>query len=579
MLEMFKNVRFLAGGDFKKLVWSGVFSALDSFLNAAMYGIMLFVLLDLSRGTFTSAVFCRYVLSLLGLFALRCAAQGIALTKVQHDGPVISKKLRLKLGNHIRSLNLGFFNRVSQGQLNAVLTTDISDTETILTHCICDLAKITAFTAVGLGMAFTLQWQYGLVLTAVVLLALPLLGAAGRRAAKRSQESRSANQELVSRLVEYISGMRTFRLYHLTGSRFQRLEDALDRVRKASIQSELSLLPLSLAFSAVTSMLIPIALLFGGWLLTAGEVEPMVFLCVLMLSVSVSSMLSTLSSLYPQVRSLNAAAAHSREVFDEEPLTYEIEQADLSGCDIAFQGVNFSYTGKQEVLHNVSFCAKRGTTTALIGPSGSGKTTVVSLLSRFWDVSGGEITIGGQDIRMYSPDALTSQMAVVLQEVYLLNDTVAANIRAGRPEATIEEVIRAARDACCHDFIMKMEQGYETVIGEGGSTLSGGERQRISIARALLKDAPIVLLDETTSSLDADSEREVQKAFDRLMKDKTVLVIAHRLNTIEKADQILVMDSGKIRESGTQQQLLKLNGWYAHAVGEQRKAQRWTVGA
>lgn len=203
----------------------------------------------------------------------------------------------------------------------------------------------------------------------------------------------------------------------------------------------------------------------------------------------------------------------------------------------------------------------------------------MSLLSRFWDVSGGEITIGGQDIRMYSPDALTSQMAVVLQEVYLLNDTVAANIRAGRPEATIDEVIRAARDACCHDFIMEMDQGYETVIGEGGSTLSGGERQRISIARTLLKDAPIVLLDETTSSLDADSEREVQKAFDRLMKDKTVLVIAHRLNTIEKADQILVMDSGKIRESGTHRQLLKLNGWYAHAVGEQRKVQRWTVGA
>lgn len=578
MVEMFRNIRFLTGKDFWKLMWSGLFSALDSFFHAGMYGIMLVLLLDLSRGAFTPELLGKYTLSLMGLFLLRFAAQGIALTKVQHDGPVISKKLRLRLGNHIRSLNLGFFNQTSQGQLNAILTTDINDTETILTHCICDLAKITAFTIFGLTMAFTLDWRYGAVLTLVVAAALPLMGAAGWRAAKRSGEHRSANQELVSRLIEYISGMRTFRLYHLTGSRFQRLDQAMDQVRKASIRSELSLLPFSISFSAVTSMLIPISLLFGGWLLMTGTVEPMVFLCVLLLSISLSGMLSTLSSLYPQVRSLNAASAHIREVLAEKPLPYETEQADLSGRNIAFEQVDFSYTGKQEVLHQVSFEVKHGTTTALIGPSGSGKTTVVSLLSRFWDVSGGRITIGGKDIRLWSPDALTSQMAVVLQDVYLLNDTVANNIRVGRPDATMEDVISAAKAAHCHEFVMEMEQGYETMIGEGGSTLSGGERQRISIARALLKDAPIVLLDETTSSLDADNERAIQKAFDRLMKDKTVLVIAHRLNTIEKADQILVMDGGRIREAGSHGQLMELNGWYAHAIQEQKKAQNWTVG-
>lgn len=578
MLEMFRNIRFLTGKDFKKLLWSGVFSALDSFFNAGMYGIMLFLLLDLSKGTFTSIQFEKYVLMMLGLFLLRCAAQGIALTKVQHDGPTISKKLRLRLGNHIRSLNLGFFNQTSQGQLNAILTTDINDTETILTHCICDLAKITAFTVFGLLMAFTLDWRYGLVLALIVLVSLPLMGIAGRQASKRAKESRNSNQELVSRLVEYISGMRTFRLYHLTGNRFKRLDEAMDEVRKTSIKSELSLLPSSLSFSAVTSMLIPVALLFGGWLLTTGMVEPMVFLCVLLLSVSLSSMLSTLSSLYPQVRSLNAAAAHIREVLSEKPLSFKEEKADLSGKDIIFENVDFSYSGKQQVLNQVSFHAKCGTTTALIGPSGSGKTTVVSLLSRFWDVAGGRITIGGKDIREWSPDALTSQMAVVLQDVYLLNDTVANNIRVGSPNATMEDVISAAKAAHCHDFIMEMEQGYETIIGEGGGTLSGGERQRISIARALLKNAPIILLDETTSSLDADNEREIQKAFDRLMKNKTVLVIAHRLNTIEKADQILVMNGGTIGEEGTHEQLMEQNGWYAHAIMEQRKAQKWAVG-
>lgn len=578
MLEMFRNIRFLTGKDFGKLLWSGMFSGLDSFFNAGMYGIMLFLLLDLSGGEFTPALLGKYTLFLFGLFLLRFAAQGIALTKVQHDGPIISKKLRLRLGNHIRSLNLGFFNQTSQGQLNAILTTDINDTETILTHCICDLAKITAFTVFGLAMAFTLDWRYGTVLTIVVVAALPLMGAAGYQAAKRSTKHRQANQELVSRLIEYISGMRTFRLYHLTGSRFQRLEYAMDQVRSTAIKSELALLPFSISFSVVTSMLIPIALLFGGWLLTTETLEPMVFLCVLLIAISLSGMLSTLSSLYPQVRSLNAATAHIRAVLAEKPLPFQEEQADLSDQDITFKRVDFCYTEKQKVLQQVSFEVKHGTTTALIGPSGSGKTTVVSLLSRFWDVSGGQIMIGGYDIRTWSPDALTAQMAVVLQDVYLLNDTVANNIRVGRPDAAMDEVISAAKAAHCDTFIMEMEQGYETIIGEGGSTLSGGERQRISIARALLKDAPIVLLDETTSSLDADNEREIQKAFDRLMKDKTVLVIAHRLNTIEKADQILVMDGGRIREAGSHEQLMQLDGWYAHVVREQQKAQNWTVG-
>ncbi|MGL5437548.1 MAG: ABC transporter ATP-binding protein [Lachnospiraceae bacterium] len=578
MLEMLCNIRYLAGKDFKKMIWTVLLAIADSFFNAGMYVVMLFLLLDLSGGVFSAALLRHYILLLAGLFVLRCVVQGIALTKVQYDGPVVSKKLRLRLGNHIRSLNLGFFNKTSQGQLNAILTTDINDVETILTHCVCDLSKITAFTFYGLAMAFILDWRYGLVLTIVVLVALPLLGISGNRATGHSKESRTASQELVSRLVEYISGMRTFRLYRLAGSRFQRLDYALKQVRQNSIKSELSLLPLTLSFSAVTSMIIPIALLFGSWLLTTQGGEPMTFLCVLLLSVSLSGMLATLSSLYPQVRSLNAAAAHIRKVLEEKPLPYKREHADLSGRDIAFNNVDFSYTGKQQVLNQVSFCVKYGTTTALIGPSGSGKTTVVSLLSRFWDVTGGKITIGGLDIREWSPDALTSQMAVVLQDVYLLNDTVINNIRIGRPDAAMEEVVSAAIAAHCHDFIMEMEQGYQTVIGEGGSTLSGGERQRISIARALLKDAPIILLDETTSSLDADNEREIQKAFNRLMEDKTVLVIAHRLNTIEKADQILVMDGGTIREAGSHQQLMEQNGWYAHAVREQYKAQEWAAG-
>lgn len=237
------------------------------------------------------------------------------------------------------------------------------------------------------------------------------------------------------------------------------------------------------------------------------------------------------------------------------------------------------FNEETKVLHSVSFRAHPGTTTALIGPSGSGKTIIVSLLARFWDVTGGKIVIDGIDIQKIKPDTLDENISIVFQEVYLLQDSILNNIRIGKLDASREEIIASAKAAHCHDFITKMENGYDTVIDEGGSTLSGGEKQRISIARALLRDVPIVLLDETTSSLDADNEREIQHAFDRLMKDKTVLVIAHRLNTIIHADSILVLDKGKIRETGTHEELVKQGGGYAEMIEEQKRAEQWSVDA
>lgn len=215
--------------------------------------------------------------------------------------------------------------------------------------------------------------------------------------------------------------------------------------------------------------------------------------------------------------------------------------------------------------------------TALIGPSGSGKTTVVSLLGRFWDTKRGEITVGGYDIKKIAPDELLKHMSVVFQEVYLLSDTVLNNIRIGKPDATREEIIRAAKAACCHEFIEKMEHGYDTVINEGGASLSGGEKQRISIARAFLRDAPIILLDETTSNLDADNEKEIECALERLTKEKTVLVIAHRLGTIKKADCILVLKQGEIKEAGNHDSLVAQNGWYRAMYEEQCRAGSWKV--
>ncbi|MGO5066449.1 MULTISPECIES: ABC transporter ATP-binding protein [unclassified Clostridium] len=577
MLEMVRNIWFIAEKDGKKLIPTTILSVFDSILNSGMYYVMIVVLLDLTQSAFTIYKLKNYSFILLAIFFGRCLVQSISYSKAMYDGPMISQKLRLKLGNHIRSLNLGFFNKNSQGKLNAILTTDINDFETILTHCICDLVKVITFTFFSLIISMLIDWKFGIAMAIIVCLALPLLSMSGKISVRNSTKTHEANEDLVSRLVEYIEGIKTFRLYNLIGSKFERLDESLQNLKKQAINAELSVLPFTLSFSAVTSLLIPVALILGTYFLTVQNMEPVEFLAVLLIAISVASMMTSLSVLYPQVRSLNKAAENIRVVLNEKPFGFEQETADLANRDIQFSKVSFRYTKEKEVLHDISFKAKNGTTTALIGPSGSGKTTIVSLLSRFWDINKGEITIGETDIRRISPDALAANMAVVFQDIYLLQDTVLNNIKVGKPEATMEEVIEAAKAAHCHDFVKKMEKGYNTIIGEGGSTLSGGERQRISIARALLKNAPVVLLDETTSSLDADNEQEIQKAFTRLMKGKTVFVIAHRLNTIMGANNILVLDKGRIKESGNHSTLMKLGGWYAQMVEEQKMAEQWSA--
>lgn len=579
MISIIKSLRRLIGQNGIRLVPSILLSVLDSVLNSCMYGVMLFVLIDLSNGQFSAEGLKTCIIAAVIIFVLRCIVQGISFTQAQCVGPDVSHKLRISMGNHIRSLNLGFFTKNSIGKLSGTLLTDINDFETIITHCLCDVIKVTSLTILSLVIAFMLDWHVGLAVTLLVGIALPLLVISGKVSAHNSDELRAANRTVVSRIVEYIGGMRTFRLYNLIGKRFDRLDNALKELRKQSTKAELSILPLSMSFSAITAMIVPVSLILGTWLLTSTEINGANFLLAILLAISISSTMTVVSSLYPQVRSISKAADSIISILDESPLTYQEKEVKFTDYSIEFKNVTFGYNPETTVLHGVSFSAKPGTTTALIGPSGSGKTTIVSLLARFWDVTGGQILIDGIDLRKINPDVLAEQMAIVFQEVYLLQDTVLNNIRIGKPTATKEEVIEAAKAAHCHEFIMAMENGYETMIGEGGSTLSGGEKQRISIARALLKDAPIILLDETTSSLDADNEREIQHAFDRLMKNKTVLVIAHRLNTIVNANNILVLDKGRIRESGTHAELMKSGGWYAQMIKEQKQAEQWAVKA
>jgi ATP-binding cassette subfamily B protein len=569
-------IRRIAGAQTRRLVLPVVFACVESLLQAAMYGAMIATILDLLAGSFTKDRLLLYTVVVAATFVVRCVFTAVNYVQTQYRGVEITESLRLGLGDHIRSLNLGYFNSNSIGTLVSALTTDISDFEVVLTHSLATFFKIAFFSVVAVAFSFVIDWRFALVVCAIVLLSLPLMGLSARVARRRGGALRSAVHGVISRVVEYLNGIKTFRLYNLTGEKFKRLDDSFQELRHASIRMELSVMPYSLGFSTLTSCIVPLALVVGTVLFGQGLAAPQV-ISLIMIALALSTMMTSLGSLYPEMAFLNRAGESIIRIMDERPLGGEGRMAEEPRYDVAFEHVRFGYADDVEVLHDIDFTAKAGTTTALVGPSGSGKTTVVSLVSRFWDVTGGRIAIGGEDVRGVSPDDLAAHMAVVLQDVYLLNDTVENNIKVGKQDATHEEVVAAAQAAQCHGFIEALPQGYETVVGEGGNTLSGGEKQRISIARALIKNAPIVLLDETTSNLDADNEREINRALDALMEGRTVIVIAHRLNTVRNADAILVLDKGRIVEQGTHDALLQEGGWYARMVEEQRKARAWAV--
>lgn len=577
MLSFYRTVKEIVGERMKGFFLPVALSCVDSLLHMGMFGIMLVVILELLSQSFTSENLLVYSIALVLLFVVRAAVYAFNYTQTQFRGADVTAFLRLSLGDHIRSLNLGYFNRNSIGRLTSTLTTDIADFEQILTHSIASVFKVLFFSAFALLFSFVVSWQCGLVFLALIALAFPLARIGGKMSEKYGARQRSSVNGVVSRVVEYINGIKTFKLYNLTGERFKRLDDSFRDLKKQSIRLELSIMPFSILFSIATSFMLPAALVVGTWMLQGGSLDARALVLVIMLAVSLSAMMATLGSLYPEMTYLGKAAENILHARSEKPLAYREDAGDLGSCEIRFDNVRFSYEDGAEVLHGVSFAAPSGTTTALVGPSGGGKTTVISLISRFWDAGQGVVSVGGRDVRELSPDSLTSRMAVVFQDVYLLNDTIAGNIRVGNPNATQEQVEAAARAARCHDFIMGLPDGYDTLVGEGGSTLSGGEKQRISIARALIKDAPIVLLDETTSSLDADNEREINKALDTLMEEKTVIVIAHRLNTIVRADQILVLQDGCITEQGTHSELVERGGWYSRMISEQEKSKEWCI--
>ena len=548
MITLIKTVRTVAGDKAKTLVLPIALSCADSLLHMGMFAVMIAAIINLVAGAFNAELLAFYSGALVVLFVVRAALYATNYAQTQFRGADITADLRLSIGNHLRRLNLGYFDKNSIGQLASVLTTDVSDFEQTITTSLASFFKVVCFSVLACAFAFAINWLYGLIILAIVVASLPLARLGGRAASKGGVRYRESVHAVISRIIEYINGIKTFKLYNLTGRRFERLDRSFADLKRESIRMELSIMPFSVLFSVATSLIVPLGLVAGTLMFMDGQLDAPRLIAAVMIAVSISSMMTTLGVIYPELNYLAKAAEGIERIQAERPLAYRDGNPRFTSFDVRFDDVRFGYADGKEVLHGVTFTAQPGTRTALVGPSGSGKTTVISLISRFWDASSGSVRVGGHEVRDIAPDALAEQVAVVFQDVYLLADTVANNIRVGKPDATQEEVEAAARAAHCHDFIEALPQGYDTLVGEGGSTLSGGEKQRISIARALIKNAPIVLLDESTSSLDEAAIAALRRyLLDAKAQGAAVLVAEHRLWWLaDVADEVVVMEEGRI---------------------------------
>ena len=483
---------------------------------------------------------------------------------------------RIHIGDRLRYIPMGYFNDNSLGNITAVVTTTLSDVENNAARCL--VSVIGGFlNTLGLCLGLTVaDWRLGLLAIAGILAYLGVTELSQRAMLKTGPARQHAQMNLVEAVLEYIQGMSVVKSYGLDKDSGQAVQRTVDESCDKALSLEKSVVPwmgLRQVVVRVFSVAIAVCALafYSGGTLSLAR-------CLLMLVASfmLYAELESAGNMADNLQMLGASMDKANSI-DDTPVM-DIDGAELTPADtsVEFQDVSFAY-GDRTILDHVSLTVPSGSITAVVGPSGGGKTTLCNLIARFWDVQSGKITVGGYDVREYKLDSLMKNISMVFQSVYLFNDTVENNIKFGRPDATHEQVVAAARAACCHDFIMALPDGYDTVLGEGGGSLSGGEKQRISIARAILKDAPIVILDEATASVDPENEAELQAAISALTRGKTLIMIAHRLNTVRNADQILVLSGGHIVQRGTHQELMAQGGLYADFVGVRQEALRWKL--
>ena len=578
MIEAFRKIWRFAGTERANINRSVVVKFLNAVFHMLEVSAIYFVIVALTQGEAGS----RAAWTALGFMAVSIIGNAVttAFSKNQqtHAGYFMAANERIKIGNLLKGVPMGFFNENSLGEVTGVCTTVLGNIETLVPMVLVDIMGGVIGTVVFTAMILMFEWRMGLVALAGILLYFLVVSSMEKKSAAIAPNAQKSQTALTSAVLEYVQGMGIVKSFNLSGRGDKRAQDALEFNRKSNLAMEKLMTPytilqeLVLQVAGIAMMLVAVICWADRTMSLANAL-----MCIVM-----SFLVFGQVKLFGMGMSMLRLASAS---IDRTLQTEEMEQMDEKGRalrpgdhGIEFDNVRFSYE-KKEILHGISVNLPDKTTTAVIGPSGSGKTTLCNLIARFWDVDSGSVKIGGKDVREYTLESLMEQISMVFQNVYLFADTIENNIRFGRPQATHAEVVEAARKACCADFIEALPDGYDTVIGEGGASLSGGEKQRISIARAMLKDAPIVILDEATANVDPENEDRLQKAIEELTRNKTIIMIAHRLKTVRNADQILVVDEGRIVQQGRHEELIGQKGIYKDFVLGRKEAIGWKLNA
>lgn len=483
---------------------------------------------------------------------------------------------RIKIAEHLRYLPMGYFNSNSIGEISSVTTNTMEMLGDIAARVVMLTTQGILETTMIVLMILIFDWRIGLISAAGVVIFFVINSIMQKAGKSDSEKKVQCDTELISQIMEYIQGISEVKSYNLLGKQAKILNDANEACAKINTKMELLFVPYHFLQGVVTKITGAIIVIGSAAFYINGTMSAVYAIGMTISAFMLYSSLECAGNYSSLLHVVSVCVDKANAILELDTMDIDGKEIKPQNCDIKLDHISFSYD-KRKIIDDVSLSIPEKTTTAIVGPSGGGKSTLCNLIARFWDVDEGKVTLGGVNVKDYSMNNLMNNFSFVFQTVYLFADTIENNIKFGRQDATHEEVVAAAKKACCHEFISQLPNGYDTVIGEGGSSLSGGQKQRISIARAIMKDAPVVILDEATANVDPENEKDLMDAIEALTKEKTIIMIAHRLKTVRHADQIVVVDKGRIVQKGTHEQLMTQDGIYKRFVDAREQAVSWKL--
>lgn len=576
MIEVFKKIWQFAGTEQSNIKKSVVIGFIYAIFHMFQVGAIFFAMSAIVEQSHNY----RYIYLSLAMMLLSIIGRIICFyfSRLQqtHAGYFMSANKRIDIGHRLKSIPMGFFNENSLGEMTGITTTVLDEVENTVPMVLVNILSgfINAFVFIVYVLIF--DWRIGLIVVVGTVLYLFVTSQMEKKSRKVAPKRQESQAQLVDAVLENIRGMFIVKSFNLTRLDDKKIDHAIEYNRTSNLNMEKLFTPYTITQELVLKLFSVLIMLAAISFYFQNTLSLTYCLMMIVVSFMIFGQIQSAGSGMAILRVAGSSIEHANKI-DETPLLDEHGQKfNPDSHEIVLDHVHFSY-GEKEILHDISLKIPDRSTIAVVGPSGSGKTTLCHLIARFWDVNSGFISIGGKDVRDYTLESLMDQISMVFQNVYLFNDTIENNIKFGVPDASLDMVKAAAKKACCDEFIEALPDGYQTIIGEGGSSLSGGQKQRISIARAMLKDAPIIIFDEATANVDPENEDKLQKAMEQLMKNKTIIMIAHRLKTVRNANQIIVIDQGRIVQQGQHDQLIQEDGIYKKFVQEREKTTNWKL--